>query len=446
MHIQNFRTGTQTGACAKVLCYIKRVVAGNAEPAGGKGRPAGQRTGRRGDGDPEYGRRGPEKILQRMLRRMPSWSSHRRRKDHALRARGKDRKDMKKTVLVLFGGQSSEHEVSCKSAVNVIRNVDPALFETVLIGITKAGEWLYVDSVEEIEKDTWRNSAKKAFMAPDAVEKSVVILDGEHCSKVKVDVAIPVLHGLYGEDGTVQGIFELAKLPYVGCGVFASSASMDKFYTKVVVDRAGIRQAAYEPVFKDELSDMDAVTARIESRFSYPVFIKPANEGSSCGITKAANRDMLVSGLRVAAEHDRKILVEETIVGREIECAVFGGGKDPVVAFGVGEVQAAADYYDYDAKYNNPDSKTVVGPTLPGNAAEEVMESAVKIFRAVDGYGLARVDFFVCEDGTVVFNELNTMPGFTAISMYPMIAEAAGYDKKALISKLIDSAMKRYER
>ncbi|SET24084.1 D-alanine--D-alanine ligase [[Clostridium] aminophilum] len=364
----------------------------------------------------------------------------------ALSARKGYKEVMKKTVLVLFGGQSSEHEVSCKSAINVIRNVDPALFETVLIGITKAGEWLYVDSVEEIEKDTWRNSSKKAFMAPDAVEKSVVILDGEHCSKVKVDVAIPVLHGLYGEDGTVQGIFELAKLPYVGCGVFASSASMDKFYTKVVVDRAGIRQAAYEPVFKDELSDMDAVTARIEGRFSYPVFIKPANEGSSCGITKAENREMLVSGLRVAAEHDRKILVEETIVGREIECAVFGGGKDPVVAFGVGEVQAAADYYDYDAKYNNPDSKTVVGPTLPGNAAEEVMESAVKIFRAVDGYGLARVDFFVCEDGTVVFNELNTLPGFTAISMYPMIAEAAGYDKKALISKLIDSAMKRYER
>ena len=364
----------------------------------------------------------------------------------ALSARKGYKEVMKKTVLVLFGGQSSEHEVSCKSAINVIRNVDPELFETVLIGITKAGEWLYVDSVEEIEKDTWRNSAKKAFMAPDAVEKAVVILDGEHFSKKRVDVAIPVLHGLYGEDGTVQGIFELAKLPYVGCGVFASSASMDKFYTKVVVDRAGVRQAAYEPVFKDELGDMDAVTARIEGRFSYPVFIKPANEGSSCGITKAENRDMLVSGLKLAAEHDRKILVEETIVGREIECAVFGGGKDPVVAFGVGEIQAAADYYDYDAKYNNPESKTIVGPELPGNAAQEVMDSAVKIFRGVEGYGLARVDFFVCEDGTVVFNELNTLPGFTAISMYPMIAEAAGYDKMALISKLIDSAMKRYER
>ena len=352
---------------------------------------------------------------------------------------------MKKKVLVLFGGQSSEHEVSCKSAVNVIRNIDPERYDTVLVGITKSGRWLLVDSVGEIEQDTWRETGKSAWLLPDAEEKAVLCEEGGAFRRIPVDVAFPVLHGLYGEDGTVQGIFELAKLPYVGCGVLASAVSMDKFYTKIIVDSLGtVRQAAYVPVLAEQLADMDAVVSRVESRFAYPVFIKPSRAGSSCGVTKAENREMLVSGLRLAAQHDRKILVEEMIVGREVECAVFGGGSEEVRALGVGEVQAAADFYDYDAKYNNPESRTVVDPELPAGAKEKVMKDAVDIFRAVDGYGLARIDFFVREDGTVIFNELNTMPGFTAISMYPMIAEGAGIDKKALMTKLIELGTGRY--
>ena len=352
---------------------------------------------------------------------------------------------MKKKVLVLFGGQSSEHEVSCKSAVNVIRNIDPERYDTVLVGITKSGRWLLVDSVGEIEQDTWRETGKPAWLLPDAEEKAVLCEDGGAFRRIPVDVAFPVLHGLYGEDGTVQGIFELAKLRYVGCGVLASAVSMDKFYTKIIVDSLGtVRQAAYVPVLAEQLVDMDAVVSRVESRFAYPVFIKPSRAGSSCGVTKAENREMLVSGLRLAAQHDRKILVEEMIVGREVECAVFGGGSEEIRAFGVGEVQAAADFYDYDAKYNNPESRTVVDPELPAGAKEKVMKDAVDIFRAVDGYGLARIDFFVREDGTVIFNELNTMPGFTAISMYPMIAEGAGIDKKALMTKLIELGTGRY--
>ena len=349
---------------------------------------------------------------------------------------------MKKTVLVLFGGQSSEHEVSCKSAVNIIRNMDPERYEKVLVGITKTGRWLLTRSVEEIEKDTWRETGKPAWLLPDAEEKAVITEDGQ---KIRVDVAFPVLHGLFGEDGTVQGIFELARLPYVGCGVLASAVSMDKFYTKIIVNSLGtVRQAAFEPVYAEELSDMDSVVERVERRFSYPVFVKPSRSGSSCGISKAENRDMLKSGLKTAAERDRKILVEEMIVGREIECAVYGGGKEPVRALGVGEVQAAAVFYDYDAKYNNPESREVVDPELPVGAKEKVMKDAVDIFRAVDANGLARVDFFVKEDGTVVFNELNTMPGFTAISMYPMIAGAAGLDKKALVTRLIEQSFGRY--
>lgn len=353
--------------------------------------------------------------------------------------------EMKKTILVLFGGHSSEHEVSCKSAVNVIRNIDPQRYDTVLVGITREGRWVLADGTPSIEDGSWVKGKRSAWLLPDASRQAVAVMDEDgHTELIHVDAAFPVLHGLWGEDGTVQGLFELAGIPYVGCGVLASAVSMDKLYTKIVVNAiGGIRQADYVPVFSDELKDMAAVISRIENKFSYPVFIKPANEGSSCGITRAENREMLTAGLKLAAGHDRKILVEENIKGREIECAVFGGGAQPVRAFGVGEVQAAGVYYDYDAKYNNPESRTVVEPELPAGAREQIMSGAEAIFRAVDGYGLARVDFFVTESGEVIFNELNTLPGFTAISMYPMIMEASGVDKKQLMTNLIENGMGR---
>ena len=255
----------------------------------------------------------------------------------------------------------------------------------------------------------------------------------------------PVLHGLYGEDGTVQGLFELARIPYVGCGVLASAVSMDKLYTKIIVDDLGVRQADYVPVMRRELSSMEAVVKRVEEKFSYPVFIKPSNAGSSRGVSKASSREELEKGLKEAARHDRKILVEEMIVGHEIECAVFGGGNGEVIASGVGEILAAADFYDFEAKYYNEESRTVVNPVLPNGAAEKVREAAKKIFRAVDGYGLSRVDFFVTEEGEAVFNEINTLPGFTAISMYPMLFEAEGIEKTELITRLIENGLARYE-
>ena len=188
---------------------------------------------------------------------------------------------------------------------------------------------------------------------------------------------------------------------------------------------------------------MDAVVAQVESRFAYPVFVKPSNAGSSRGVNKAENREELVKALEEAAKHDRKILVEETIVGHEVECAVFGGGQKPVKSSGVGEILAAADFYDFDAKYYNAESRTVINPELPGDSAEKVREAAAKIFNAVDGYGLSRVDFFVTNEGEVIFNEINTLPGFTAISMYPMLWEAAGIPKAELIDRLIDLAFER---
>ena len=350
----------------------------------------------------------------------------------------------RKKIAVLFGGQSSEHIVSCMSAVNVIQQIDTELYEPLLIGITEEGHWLKVDSVEEIQSGSWRASQVEAVISPDATKQCVMLREDGVMTEEHIDAAFPVLHGLYGEDGTIQGLFELAQIPYVGCGVLASAVSMDKLYTKIIVDDLGIRQAAYVPVMRWKMKkDMDSIVRRVEENFSYPVFIKPSNAGSSRGVTKAENRETLIAGLQEAARHDSKILVEETIVGHEVECALLGGGHKPVKSSGVGEILAAAEFYDFDAKYFNEDSRTVIGPELPGDSAERVREAAEKIFNAVDGYGLARADFFVTEAGEVIFNEINTMPGFTAISMYPMLWEAAGIDKKALISRLIELAFER---
>ena len=352
----------------------------------------------------------------------------------------------KKNLVVLFGGQSSEHVVSCMSVLNVAANIDRELYNVYLVGIREEGRWLFVDSEKEIEDESWRKKAVSAFLSPDATEKCLFILRDGRMEKLPVDVVFPVLHGLYGEDGTVQGLLELAKIPYVGCGVLSSAVSMDKLSTKILVSSLGIRQAAYVPVMKEELSDMDGVVSRIEQAFPYPVFVKPSNAGSSRGVSRADNRKMLVDGLLEAARNDRRILVEEAIVGHEIETAVYGGGTEEIRVSGVGEILAAADFYDFEAKYYNEESRTVIDPELPDGAVQQVREAAEKIFRVVDGYGIARVDFFVKEDGTVVFNEINTMPGFTAISMYPMLWEARGVSKKQLVNDLISHAMKRYER
>lgn len=351
----------------------------------------------------------------------------------------------KRKIAVIFGGQSSEHEISCISVCNVIENIDTDEWEPVLIGITKNGSWLYTDSIDSIKDGSWTSSPVSAELTPDAAKKHVLLTgsDGK-IRDIKLDCAFPVLHGKYGEDGTIQGLFELMQLPYVGCGVMASAAGMDKFYTKIIVDTIGVRQARYVGVRRYELGqDVDKVIKRAEAALSYPMFVKPSQAGSSCGVSKVMNAAELKTALAKAVEIDSKVLIEEFIKGREIECAVFGGGNKEIKASGVGEILAAAEFYDYDAKYNNPDSRTVIDPDLKPETVETIRIDACNIFSALDGYGLARVDFFVKEDGEVVFNEINTMPGFTAISMYPMLWENRGISKAELVKKLIDNAMER---
>lgn len=349
----------------------------------------------------------------------------------------------KKKIAVIFGGQSSEHEVSCMSAVNVIESIHPEYYEVVLIGITKEGRWLKVDKVSEISSGTWTKGTVTAVILPDAGFGGVLFLENGTYTHVPIDVAIPILHGKYGEDGTIQGLLELAEIPYVGCGVMASALCMDKLFTKLVVERLGIRQAKYIPVHSYEIERADQIAERAEQELGYPMFIKPANAGSSCGVSKAENREQIYSGLKLAAEYDNKILIEEGIYGRELECAVLGGLEPR--ASGVGEILAAAEFYDYDAKYNNEESRTVIHPDLPDGIAAQITDAAVQIFRATDAYGLARVDFFLEKDtNEIVFNEINTMPGFTGISMYPMLWEAKGISKQQLVEKLIQLALRRF--
>ena len=349
----------------------------------------------------------------------------------------------KTCVAVVFGGCSSEHEVSCVSVQTIINAMDKDKYEIIMIGITKEGQWLKTDSLEDIVSGTWRESRVKAFILPDRQVHGVMFYEeGKLPSFVKVDVAFPVLHGMNGEDGTIQGLFELAGIPYVGCGVLASAAAMDKFYTKIIAATTGVRQAAYTPVLGEQLeSDVEAVLDRVEAERTYPVFVKPSRAGSSQGVSRAENRGELKNALLLAAQHDRKILVEETIKGREIECAVLGA-YDPK-ASGVGEVLAGDVFYSYEAKYSNPESQTVIDPEMPEEIVETVRRYAVEIFKALDCFGLSRVDFFVCEDGTVVFNEINTLPGFTAISMYPMLWGARGIGKTELADRLITMAEER---
>ncbi len=342
----------------------------------------------------------------------------------------------KKSILIIFGGNSTEHEVSCKSVMNFIKNIPGEKYEKHLVGITKNGEWMYYTSdTALIPQCKWAEepSNVSAMLCPN---KGLVLLDGKN-SVIKIDVIIPVLHGKNGEDGTIQGLFELCSIPYVGCGVVASSVSMDKAYTKIIVDSLKeIPQADFVLVRE---SDSNNYIEKAEEKLGYPMFVKPCKSGSSQGVSKAENRTELISAVNLALTHDSKVLIEETIKGRELECAVLEKDGE-IVCSNAGEAVAGDVFYSYEAKYNNSDSKTVLNPDIPEGVNEKVRKYAEAIFRALGCNGLSRVDFFMEEDGNVVFNEINTLPGFTEISMYPMMMDAVGYPIEKLMEELIEGA------
>lgn len=348
-----------------------------------------------------------------------------------------------KELCVIFGGQSPEHEISRKSVTSILNNLNKEKYNITTIGITKNGEWyLYSGDYSKIENGDWEQDKtnKKAFLSPDASDKAVIVFDGDTYSKIHIDVIFPVLHGEHGEDGTIQGLFEMSNIPYVGMGVMASANAMDKTTTKIVFQNAGIPQADWVVVLNTD--DFESKMNEIENKLGYPCFVKPARTGSSVGVGKAHNRDELKSALMNAAKFDRKILVEEHIDGHEVECAVLGN-ENPKAAT-VGEIMPTVEFYDFDAKYNDNSTKLQIPADLPSETIEKIREYAVRAFKALDGSGLSRVDFFVKHsDGSVVLNEINTLPGFTNISMYPKLWGASGIEYSELLDSLIELAEKR---
>lgn len=333
-----------------------------------------------------------------------------------------------KKLGVILGGMSTENEVSKISGQSVLDNLDKNKYEVYPIYIDKDGNWFKYDTEEKIEN---------------------II---EYLKKL--DVVFPVLHGLYGEDGTIQGMLELAKIPYVGCKVLASSVGMDKVYTKIVFEKAGINQAKYIYVRKyenkekyiyidDKLDEkelsIDEIVDIVKQKLKYPVFVKPSNSGSSVGVNKATNDQELKLSIEKASEFDSKILIEEGIIGKEVECAVLGNSKIGIEATEVGEILSAEEFYSFSAKYTNQDSKTLIPARITKEQSNEIRKLAVKAFNSIDGNGLSRVDFFV-EDATgkIYINEINTMPGFTSISMYPKLFDAYGLEYSKLLDRLIE--------
>lgn len=323
---------------------------------------------------------------------------------------------------VIYGGISTEHDVSEMSAKSVIENLDREKYEIHEIYINKYGKWF--ENNEQIYNLVW--------------------------TLKELDVVFPVLHGLGGEDGTIQGLLEMLKVPYVGCGVLASSIGMDKAYTKIIFEKAGISKVPYMYIkntdngyviinenFEEEEFELEKITTKLK----FPMFVKPSNSGSSVGVKKATDAEELKMAIQYAGQYDTKILVEQGIDAKEVECAILDGKE--VIASTVGEILPAEDFYSFDAKYNMPESKTVIPADITEEQIEEIRKLAVRAFRAIDGKGLARVDFFIeKETNKIYINEINTMPGFTKISMYPKLFEAVGISYSELLDKLIQNAIK----
>lgn len=342
---------------------------------------------------------------------------------------------------LIFGGMSTENEVSKLSAKSIFENLNKDKYDIKLIYISKEGLWFeYLNdgNMVDIKFDDTMKKIENIF---------------EYLKKL--DVLFPVLHGLYGEDGTMQGFLELLKIPYVGCKVLASSIGMDKVYSKIIFEKANLNQSKYlyikktkldnkyiyiDKDFNEKILDIDEICEIVVNKIKFPIFVKPSNSGSSVGITKVKDVTELKKAIEFASKYDKKILIEEGIIGREVECAVLG--NEDVISSCVGEVKAAEDFYSYDAKYNNIDSKTVIPAIIDENISNEIRKQAIKAFKAIDGSGLSRVDFFIeNETNKIYINEINTLPGFTNVSMYPQLFSESKIDYLELLDRVIEFAL-----
>ena len=353
---------------------------------------------------------------------------------------------MKQKVLVLFGGVSSEHDVSLNSACSVIKNIPADKYEIIPMGITKDGRcYIYNGSPDMLPEGKWledKENLEPAVISTDRSHHGIIRL-ANGAEIEKIDVVFPVLHGKNGEDGTMQGLLEIAGLPYVGCGTAASVACMDKAVTNAMADFYGIPQAKWVAFDKHAYSgNKTALLANAAEKLGFPIFVKPANAGSSVGISKAKNLEELEAACEKAFEHDKKLVLEEGVIGMEVEVAVMGN-EEPVASV-VGEVVPCNEFYDYDAKYLANESELHIPARLSEEKLEEVRKAAVNAYRALGCEGFTRVDFFVrTSDGEIMLNEPNTIPGFTSISMYPKLFAASGVPYSELLDRLLKLAMER---
>ncbi|MCL2566236.1 MAG: D-alanine--D-alanine ligase [Defluviitaleaceae bacterium] len=349
----------------------------------------------------------------------------------------------KLNVAVVFGGYSSEHEVSINSAINIINSLSKEKYNIIPIYINPMGSWfLHEGSTDSIKTADFEKFGTPCQLSLDRQNKGLLRINGDKVKRIPVDVAFPVLHGKFGEDGTIQGLFEMSGIKYVGCGVMASAIAMDKAMAKLVAGSLGINQVKYIVFDSNDLEDFDKALSIVRYKLGYPCFVKPLRTGSSVGISKVKNKKELVKAVELAISHDDSVIIEKMVEGRELECAVLGTGGEDTIVSGVGELIPGAEFYDFDAKYNNPDSKTILSPKIDKAVVNKIKDASLKIFKAIGAKGLSRVDFFLEESsGDVIFNELNTIPGFTDISMYPMLMREAGIDSQRLMDRLIEIAI-----
>lgn len=352
----------------------------------------------------------------------------------------------KLSIIVLFGGQSGEHEVSLSSAQSVLKALDHTRYEVQTICISKEGKWFWgIDPMDWKTSEIVSADTPQVTLVQDPSNPRFIALDGKDLPNGgKFDLIFPVLHGTYGEDGTIQGLFEMSNVPYVGSGVLGSSLGMDKDRMKAVFADAKLPMARSLTILRSDYKlNSGEVINRIEQVIGYPCFIKPANLGSSVGISKAYNREELTKSVELAALYDRKLVIEENIKGREIEVSVLGN-EAPKASL-PGEILPAKDFYDYEAKYLDTGSRLLIPAPLESEIVSQLQAMAVKAFQSVEASGLSRVDFFVTSDQKIYVNEINTMPGFTQISMYPKLWEASGIPYSELIDRLITLGMERFK-
>lgn len=353
-------------------------------------------------------------------------------------------------VGIIFGGRSGEHEVSYCSATSIIKAIDKKKYTVIPIGITKEGKWISPQETARALQSGKIVGKSSVVLLNDPSSKALIYLDNDQRLNTspaleKLDVIFPVLHGPYGEDGTIQGLLELADIPYVGAGVAASAISMDKELMKIIFKQKNLPILKWMAIKRKEWqTDKEKILTLIQNDFEYPLFVKPTNLGSSVGITKVHKKEELEKAIALASSYDRKILIEQGLEEiREIECGVLGNDEPRVSV--VGEVKPAGEFYDYDSKYIDKGTQLIVPADLPDGISKKVQEIALCAFKAIDAAGMARVDFFVTKkENRIYLNEINTIPGFTSVSMYPRLWETTGISYPELIDQLIQLAVERH--